>query len=86
VKIPEKPGKTNDDVRLANINANKVELKWTTGENLALTVPHKCWFGIQDQRIWGKKTIGICLTPPLKRNVEGGEKSTFMLAFATDGP
>ena len=83
VKIPAEPGRTNEEVRLLDINASRAELRWADGAVLALTVPGKCWFGIQDQRVWGKNSIGVCLTPALKRDAAGGETATLLFTFTT---
>ncbi len=80
-KIPAAPGKTNDAVRLASANARSLEIKWPSGETLSLTAANTCWHGIQDSRVWGKNFVGICLTPPLKRDEAGGKKSTFVMTF-----
>jgi hypothetical protein len=81
-EIPVEAGKTNDDVRLANANAKKLEIKWPTGEMLYLATPNTCWHGIQDSRVWGKSFVGVCLTPPLKRDTPGDNKSTFTMTFS----
>lgn len=82
VVLPVQPGKTNDDVRLASVNARHLEIKWSSGESLALDSPTICWHGIQDARVWGKGFVGVCLTPPLKRDTPQGTKSTVILSFA----
>ena len=79
--IPAEPGKTNKDANLVSTNAKTVEIKWPAGETLALTSP-KCWHGIQDSRVWGKKFVGICLTPPVARDMKDGDTSTFVMTFA----
>lgn len=81
-EIPLEPGKTNAAARLADVNARKMEIRWPSGEIIALSSPHTCWHGIQDSRVWGKDFVGICLTPPLKREPPGATTSTFVLAFA----
>lgn len=82
VTIPVEPGKTNDDVRLASLNAHRLEIKWASGESLSLDSPFTCWHGIQDARVWGKGFVGVCLTPPLKRDASQTNRSTFTLSFS----
>lgn len=84
-EIPAEPGKTNHDVNLVSTNAQTLEIDWPTGEALLLTSP-KCWHGIQDSRVWGKKFIGICLTPPVKRDAPGGDTSTLVMTFGLKPP
>jgi len=81
VPIPVTPGKTNDDVRLLSKNGQKVVIDWPGGASLQLTSPSTCWFGVQDSRVWGKDFVGVCLTPPLKRDTPEGTRSTFVLTF-----
>jgi len=84
--IPAVAGKTNEEVILASLHARKVEIKWPSGASLNLTASGTCWFGLQDARVWAKKYINVCLTPPLRRDVPGGEKSTFVLSLSVVPP
>lgn len=79
VTIPVQPGKTNNDARLASLNAHTVKLEWPSGPSLTLEAPFTCWFGVQDSRVWGKNFVGVCLTPPLKR--DSGPSASFILTF-----
>ncbi|MDR0534461.1 MAG: hypothetical protein LBH01_10960 [Verrucomicrobiales bacterium] len=83
--IPVEPGKTNKDASLANVNASKMELGFPSGETLTMITPKPCWHGIQDSRVWGKKFVGICLTPFLTRDQPEGDVSTFVLEFTVSG-
>jgi hypothetical protein len=85
-EIPLAPGKTNASARLADVNARKMEIRWPSGEVIALTSPHICWHGIQDSRLWGKDFVGICLTPPLTRNEIDDTTATFVLTFGLITP
>jgi len=84
--IPAEPGKTNDDARIASLNAKGVEISWADGALLSLRSPFTCWYGIQDSRVWGKSFVGVCLTPPLKRDPQAPGRSTFVLSFAIGQP
>lgn len=85
LSIPVEPGKTNKDASLVNVNASKMRLGFATGQTLTLATPKSCWHGIQDSRVWGKKFVGICLTPFLTRDEPEGDVSTFVLSFAVSG-
>lgn len=85
-EIPATPGKTNAEARLADVNARSLAIRWPSGDGLGLTVPNVCWHGIQDARVWGKKTVAVCLTPALTRDEAGGTRSTLVLAFTRPGP
>lgn len=84
--IPPQAGKTNAEVRLASLNAHRVEIAWADGTSLQLEAPFACWFGIQDSRIWGKDFVGVCLTPPLKRDAIHEDKTVFVLKFGVRKP
>ena len=78
--IPAEPGKTKEAARLASMNGEKLEIAWPTGEMLGLVSP-RCWHGIQDNRVWGKSFVGVCLTPPVTRDT-----ATFVLTFSVTPP
>ncbi len=81
VVIPVAAGKTGKDVRLAGANAQKLAIKWPSGDALSVTTPKPCWHGVQDVRVWGKPFVGVCLTPSLTRDHEGGDSATFVMTF-----
>ncbi len=78
--IPAAPGKSNKDVTLASTNAKLLTIQWPGGKTLLLT-SLLCWHGIQDARVWAKNFVGVCLTPPVARDVPQGDTSTFVMKF-----
>lgn len=80
VAIPVAAGKTDKEVRLADLTAQKLAIQWPSGDTLSLTTPKPCWHGIQDARVWGKPYVGVCLTPSLAR-AHGVSSATFVMTF-----
>lgn len=84
VAIPVTPDKAGKKARLAEANARTLVIRWPSGEALTLTGPAACWHGVQDARIWGKGFVGVCLTPPLRRDGDDAARSTFVMTFGID--